>query len=189
MRFLPIRKTHKSCHHRSQEARGERARSQYGGAMIEAAIVMPFYLVTVLASVNLMRISSEAIKFQFATQTAVRETFTRNSAGRGNKDWGTFFNTRAATLLRDAYLLKNSGQLGGGGGSDDDCEEEVESRGNNQNTLTQSGIPATVPIGTPVRVTLTLKRDWFGPRLVGITLPKISLKATGVAVVQMGPTE
>ena len=158
--------------------------------MIEAAIVMPFYLVTVLASVNLMRISSEAIKFQFATQTAVRETFTRNSADRGNKNWGTFFNTRATALLQQDGLLKTGKTVGSGGNDDDDCGEETESRdNNNQNTLTQSGIPDTAPIGTPVRVTLTLKRDWFGPALVGITLPKISLKATGVAVVQMGPNE
>ena len=118
--------------------------------MIEAAIVMPFYLVTVLASVNLMRISSEAIKFQFATQTAVRETFTRNSAGRGNKDWGTFFNTRATALLQQDGLLKTGRTVGSGGNDDDDCGEETESRdNNNQNTLTQSGIPDTAPIGTP----------------------------------------
>lgn len=158
--------------------------------MVEAAIVMPFYLVTVLASVNLMRISSEAIKFQFATQTAVRETFTLNRAGRGNSDWGPFFNTRATALLRQDGLLKPDRTVGSGGNDDDDCGEETESRdNNNRNTLTQSGIPTTAPVGTPVRVTLTLKREWFGPRLVGITLPKISLKATGVAVVQMGPNE
>jgi len=197
---VPVREILKSRYHRGG-AKGTYNRTKssnvLGAAIVEAAFVLPLFLVTLLGSVNLMRLNVETMRLQYATQTAIRDTFTRplndipgtNIEGRGGAAWCDYFTTRFVGELTKVSLPT----IGVPAPTVDTTNNEPTQptlSADNYAIFMQPGCNgAALPRGQIARVTVFLRRAWLGGSLAGIKLPEVTLRTKATAVVNMDPNE
>jgi len=74
-----------------------------GGTAVEAAIMMPFLLILIFASINLLLISGKSLRFQYDFAQVTRQTFTKTSADRA-LPWQNYFQTTLSQLAQSAKL-------------------------------------------------------------------------------------
>ncbi len=152
---------------------------QSGGALVEAAVVLPLFLGIILASLYLLLFCFQMLRFQYDVAESTRETFTKNRQDRGNASWGAYLLAQLSTRSRDlnlpAWTLEDVTFSGCNAG------------GTPQDTLALCGQMAEP--GQSVSLIFAITQN-FGLQDIGdLSLPEITFRTKSVAVIQMTEAE
>lgn len=86
--------------------------SESGAAMVEAAVVLPVFLVVMFISMNASLFCYRLLSFQYEVSDITRQTFVLSASQRtqitGQSSWRNFLETRINTRARELGLLTSS---------------------------------------------------------------------------------
>jgi Flp pilus assembly protein TadG len=86
-----------------RERAGSHSRER-GTVIVQAALIMPFLLAIIFASVNLIIISSKSVRFQYDMTQVTREAFAKTKGDRGNLSWANYIQNNLLTRAQAAGL-------------------------------------------------------------------------------------
>jgi hypothetical protein len=87
-----------------ERERAESDSRERGTVIVQAALIMPFLLAIIFASVNLIIISSKSVRFQYDITQVTREAFAKTKSERGNLNWQPYIQNNLLTRAQAAGL-------------------------------------------------------------------------------------
>jgi hypothetical protein len=145
-----------------------------GAVAAEAAIGLPVLLGTLFVSMQLLYFCFRFLSFQFAVAEVTRQTFTLNSAQRGNRGWQAYFEEN----LREQTEKFNMNP-----------EQNIQIAFSNPACSNGWLCSLSAQPGDTFSVVAIVTEPIFAQNIGGITLPEITFSTRAVATIQMRETE
>jgi hypothetical protein len=163
--------------------------TEHGAVMVEAAIVLPFFLVILFITVNMMVFCFHMLQFQYEVADITRQTFILNGSGRASvmgvsnpPSWQEFLVGQMNQKASDIGLsTQNPASL--------DSGTAAISFSPARNNCTSWDCSALAESGDIFTVSITIKEPVFGAKLAGISWQEISVKLKAIAFVQQAELE
>jgi hypothetical protein len=163
--------------------------NEHGAVMVEAAIVLPFFIVILFITVNLMVFCFHMLQFQYEVADITRQTFILNGSGRASvmgvsnpPSWEQFL---VEQINRKASEIRLSTQNPASTNSGTASISFSPVR----NNCTSWACSALAESGDIFTVSITIKEPVFGAKLAGISWQEISVKLKAIAFVQQTELE
>jgi hypothetical protein len=161
--------------------------SEAGAAMVEAAVVLPIFLVTMMMMMQIAIFCFHLLQFQYEVSEIVRQTFVLNAKQRaiiagqsGNMEWQPFvvsqINKKAEHLRLATKAPADSASI-------------IFTSSKTEKTCKGWSCASKANPGHVFSLSITLKEPIFGSMLAGISLPNMSVNVKAIAFVQRSQSE
>jgi hypothetical protein len=162
---------------------------QRGAVMVEAAIVLPFFILLLFIAINIMVFCFHMLRFQYEVADITRQTFTLNGSNRALVSGATNPPTWQDFLVGE--INKKATEIGL-----NTTEPASPASGTAsiafspaRNNCTSWACAVWAESGDVFTISITIKEPVFGAQLAGISWQEISVQLKAVAFVQQAELE
>jgi hypothetical protein len=162
--------------------------TEAGAVVVEAAVVLPFFLIVMFITVNVMIFCFHMLRFQYEVADITRQTFILNGESRASVTEATTSPTWRDFLVsqinsRAADIGINTPEPASSSGT------EVSFSPTRLSGCQAWNCAASAESGDIFTISITIKEPVFGAKLAGISWQEIAVKLKAIAFVQQPESE